>query len=78
MENTTEPTNPFATLFRIEEFKEYAIDKFKKNYLQFYSSEDEYRVHFLSGEVKISFTDMIKVVDDYRMALETCYEGNKK
>ena len=76
MENNTEPTNPFATLFRIEEFEEYAMGKFKKNYLQFYGSEDEYRAHFLSGEAKISFTDMIKVGDDYRMALETCYEGN--
>ncbi len=49
----------------METFKEYAVSKFEKNYEQFYKSFDEFKEHFESGEVKVPFPDMVKMVEEY-------------
>lgn len=46
-------------------FKDYALDAFLNTHSNFYLSFDEAVNHFNSGEVKISFPDLIKLVEEF-------------
>lgn len=48
-----------------DNFEAYALNRFEKNYGQFYSSFDEFKEHFYSGDVKTPFPDMVSIVQDY-------------
>lgn len=57
-------------------FMEYALDRFEKNYGQFYKSYDAFLEHFQSGEVKTPFPDMVKIVSDWLAEDATHTERN--